>query len=83
MLQDQRKLYTLLKSLQWEQERAAHGMCRVEGDKHATHELNIFVIIRDFRGSLSVGNELCTMYAHSKRVSGFINFHIQTEIKQY
>lgn len=38
---DQRKRRALPRSLQREQEAATHGMCRVEGDKHATRELNV------------------------------------------
>lgn len=57
-------------------ERDAHGIGWVEGDKHATQELNVSV--GNYMGlqGLFVGNELCIIYAHSKTDFGFIRFHI-------
>lgn len=54
-----------------------------EGDKRQPNSsTSLWVITKDFRVSLSVGNELCVMYKHCKAVSGFISSHIYIENKK-
>lgn len=43
---------------------------------HPKNSTSLWVITRDFRGSLSAGNELCAVYKRSKTDAGFITLLI-------